>query len=107
MKKLLLVLLLLLTLTPLTSAADYDQEISEEDKETFDNILAPVMKIYNFVKYAATVIATLFLIFTGITFITSGNDRKKRETAKNMATYVIIGLVIIWISPLIVSYLVG
>ena len=89
------------------SAVDFDSEISNEDKEAFDEILEPVMKIYNFVKYSATVIAVMVLLFAGITYITAGADPGKREKAKNMATYVIVGLVVIWAAPLIVNFVVG
>lgn len=101
-----ILLLMLLSITPLISAAPFDQEISDEDKETFDGILSPVMKIYNLIKYTATILATLFFLFVGITFITSGNDRRTRDSAKTMATYIIIGLIVIWISPLLISYLI-
>ncbi len=37
------------------ASADFDQPISDEDKATFDEILEPIMKIYNLVKYSATV----------------------------------------------------
>lgn len=90
-----------------TLAVDFDSEISNEDKEAFDEILEPVMKIYNFVKYSATMIAVMVLLFAGITYITSGADPGKRENAKNMATYVIVGLVVIWAAPLIVNFIVG
>lgn len=100
-------LLIILLSLPMVQAADFDQDISEEDKETFDKILEPVMKIYNFIMYSATVLAVVFLVFAGVTFITSGNDQAKRESAKNMATYIIIGLIIIWVAPLVVNYLVG
>ena len=100
-------LLIILLSLPMVQAADFDEEISEEDKQTFDKILEPVMKIYNFVKYSASVLAVIFLVFAGVTFITSGNDQAKRESAKNMATYIIIGLIIIWVAPLVVNYLVG
>ena len=100
-------LLIILLSLPMVQAVDFDQEISEEDKQTFDKILEPVMKIYNFVKYSATVLAVIFLVFAGVTFITSGNDQAKRESAKTMATYIIIGLIIIWVAPLVVNYLVG
>ena len=107
MKKIFSLLFLLLLLVPSVAfAADFDQEISEEDQETFDQILEPVMKIYNFIKYAATVIAVVFLVFAGVTFIMSGDNQAKREQAKTMATYIVIGLIIIWVAPLIVSYLV-
>lgn len=108
MNKAILVLLMLLLLSSsMVLAVDFDQEISTEDQETFDQILEPVLKVYNFIKYAATVIAVLFLIFAGVTFITSGGDQAKRESAKNMATYIVIGLIIIWIAPLVVNFLTG
>lgn len=107
MKALALVLTLLILAMPTVFAVDFDEDISSEDKATFDNILEPVMKIYNFVKYTATVLAVVFLLFAGVTFIMSGNDQGKREQAKMMATYIIIGLIVIWVAPLIVGYLVG
>lgn len=107
MHKFYAVLLGLLLVLPATIAVDFDEEISPEDQETFDSILEPVMKIYNFIKYAATVIAVVFLVFAGVTFIMSGGDTARRESAKMMATYIIIGLIIIWVAPLIVEYLVG
>lgn len=107
MNKIAMLLLLLLVALPMVYAVDFDEEISDDDKATFDQILEPVMKIYNFLKYSATVLAVLFLIFAGVTFIMSGNDQAKREQAKMMGAYIIIGLIIIWIAPLIVGYLVG
>jgi len=88
-------------------AADFNQKISSEDKETFDQILQPVMKVYNLVKYCATVIAVIILLFAGITYMTSGSNPGKREQAKNMAMYVVIGLIVIWAAPLIVNFIVG
>ena len=83
------------------------EDISEEDKEKYDQVLEPITKIYNFVKYAATVIASLFLVFAGVTFITAGSDMNKRESAKTMATYVLVGLIVIWAAPYVVSIVSG
>lgn len=91
----------------LVLAMDFNQTISTQDKATFDQILAPVMKVYNLVKYVATALAVVVLLFAGITYITSGNDPAKREQAKNMAMYVIIGLIVIWAAPLVVNFIVG
>ena len=88
-------------------ALDFNQSISAQDKATFDTMLSPVMKIYNLVKYFASAIAVIVLLFAGITYITSGNDPGKREQAKNMAMYVVIGLIVIWLAPLIVNFIVG
>src|SRR3989338_4260676 len=103
----LLALVLVLSLVPMVSAEiDLSEEISADDQAAFDEILAPVMSIYNFVKYVATAVAALVLIFAGIVFMMSGSDPGKRDKAKNMVMYVVIGLVIIWVAPLVVNYLV-
>ena len=88
-------------------ALDFNQTLSSQDKQSFDQMLSPVLKIYNLVKYSASVLAVLVLLFAGVTYITAGSDPGKREKAKNMATYVIIGLVVIWAAPLIVNFIVG
>jgi len=88
-------------------SADFDQPISSEDKATFDQILEPVMKIYNLVKYSATVLAVLVLLFAGLNYMTAGSNPGKREQAKNMVMYVVIGLVVIWVAPLIVNFIVS
>jgi multisubunit Na+/H+ antiporter MnhB subunit len=102
-----LICLLAMFALSLVSAVDFNQEISDEDKAAFDQILEPVMKIYNLVKYTASVIAVVVLLFAGITYITSGSDPGKREKAKNMAMYVVVGLIVIWAAPLIVNFVVN
>ena len=88
-------------------AVDFNQQPSDADKQTFDQILQPVMKIYSLVKYVASAIAAVVLLFSGISYMTSGADPKKRENAKNMAMYVIIGLLVIWAAPLVVQLIVS
>ncbi|MEK6858370.1 MAG: pilin [Nanoarchaeota archaeon] len=95
-----------LSFIPLVSA-QFNDTISDEDKETFDQILEPVMKIYNLIKYAATFIAVLILLLAGANYIMSGSDPGKREGAKAMIMYVLIGLVIIWAAPLVVQFVTG
>lgn len=107
MKWISLIALALVLALPFVSAYGFDEGISSEDRSTFDEILKPVMKIYNFVKYSATVIAVLVLLFAGIVYMTAGNDPKKRDQAKNMAGYVIIGLILIWAAPIIVQFIIS
>ena len=73
------------------------------DTATFDQILQPVWKVYSFVKYIATAIAAIFLVFAGIMYMTSGSDMMKRENAKHMIAYVIVGLIVIWAAPFVVQ----
>lgn len=75
------------------------------DTTTFDQILQPVWKVYNFVRYIATAIACLMLVYAGITYMSSGNDMGQRETAKQIITYVVLGLIVIWATPYIVQLL--
>ena len=98
---------LALMLVQFVSAVDFNQTISAQDKATFDKMLEPVMKVYNLVKYVASVIAVVILLFAGLTYMTSGSDPGKREKAKNMAMYVIIGLIVIWAAPLVVNFIIG
>ena len=102
---------LLMLVTPMFStqvhAADFSQQISSEDKAAFDQMLSPVMKIYNFVKYAASVVAVVVMLIAGIAYMVSGSDVKKRDNAKNMAGMVVVGLLVVWIAPYGVNYLVG
>jgi len=88
-------LLLVLTQIVMVSAA--------ADESDFAEILKPLTTIYELVKYAATVIAGLVILFAGITYISSGSDPGKREKAKNMIMYVIIGLIVIWAAPFVVD----
>ncbi len=108
MKKVYLLFILLLLSTmimPVALAVDFDGDVSQEDQDTFDSILEPVLKVYNLIKYGATVVAVMVTVFAAIIFITSGGDTAKREQAKNMIMYVVIGLIVIWVAPLLVGYL--
>ncbi|MEA3229758.1 MAG: pilin [archaeon] len=106
MNKLAPILLLLLLAVPTVLAAiDFDQPLTPQEEQQFDQILAPIMKVYNFIKYAATVIGVLMLVFAGISFIMAGGEQGKKEKAKNMAVGVIIGLAVIWVAPIVVNYI--
>ena len=89
------------------AAASLDTTVSDADKAKFDQILTPVTKIYTFIKYAASLIAAIALLFAGITYMFSGNDIRKRETSKHMAAYVLLGLGVIWAAPFVVNLLIG
>ncbi len=103
----LMVIIFLFLAPQLTMAAvNFNQAPSSQDQATFDQILQPVMKIYNLVKYFASALAGIALLFAGTSYMTSGTDPKQRENSKSMAMYVIIGLVVIWAAPLLVSLIV-
>ncbi len=101
-----LIFLLFIFSTPCVFAAlDFNQGITPEQEAQFDSILAPVMKIYSFIKYTATLVGVLTLVFAGISFMTAGGEMAKKEQAKQMAFGVVFGLVLIWIAPVIVTFI--
>jgi len=104
-KALICLLLALVLLSAFASAITFTEPTSE-DKATFDKILEPVMKVYNFIKYAASVIGVIMLVVAGISFMTAGTNQMQRDNAKGTATYVVIGLIIVWVAPMIVNYLI-
>ena len=77
---------------------------SGDDLSAFNAILEPVMKVYNFVKYAASVLALLFLVFAAISMFTNDNPMEK-DKAKSKVMYIVVGLIVIWIAPIVVNYL--
>ena len=81
--------------------------VSAASNSEFDEILKPLQTIYDLAKYAATILSGLMLLFAGITYIISGADPGKREKAKNMVMYVIIGLMVIWAAPFVVKLILG
>jgi len=90
----------------LVLAVDFNQDATADQKAKFDQILNPVMTIYNLIKYMASAIAGVVLLFSGITYMASGSDPKKRDNAKSMAMYVVIGLIVIWAAPFVVQLIV-
>ncbi len=76
---------------------------SNQDIIAFDNILSPLNRFYDLAKYSSTLIASLFLVFSGISYITAGNDPKKKSSIKMSIAYILIGLALIWAAPYIVS----
>jgi type IV secretory pathway VirB2 component (pilin) len=102
-----IILLILFLLPTIAFAIDFNAQISDSDKASFDKMLEPVVKVYTLFKYAVSVIAVIILSIAGVTYMISGSDPKKRDTAKSMATYVIIGLIIIWVAPFVVDFMIG
>lgn len=100
-------ILALLVLPFITVSAVHAVEVPDptgDDLEVYNAILEPVMKVYNFVKYAASVLALLFLVFAAISMFSTDNPMEK-DKSKSKVMYVVVGLIVIWIAPIVVNYL--
>jgi hypothetical protein len=99
-----LLFLLLLVVAPIALAElNFDQGLSVEEEAQVDAILAPVMKVFNIVKYGATIIGVLVIVFAGVSFLTAGGETSKKQRAKHMMAGVVVGLIVIWVAPLVVK----
>ena len=98
---------LLIVALPLVSSVAYAVDVptpTANDLQTYNAILEPVMKVYNFVKYGASVLALLLLVFAAISMFASDNPMEK-EKAKTRTMYIVIGMIVIWVAPIVVNYL--
>jgi|SRR3989344_1011176 len=103
-----LIVSIALVLTVNTATAmQLDDDISSSEKQVFDQILAPVAKIYKMLKYGVSFVAAICLLIASVQFMASGNDQKMRSDAKNRATFVFIGLGVLWATPYLISYMVA
>ena len=72
---------------------------------TAGQITAPLTKIYDLVKAGVTIMALILLTITGFKYMTAGDNPLARDSAKHTFAYIVAGLVIVWVSPLMVDYL--
>lgn len=74
---------------------------------TFGSIQAVVAALINIAFMAAGVVAIIFLIIGGFRYVTSSGNQEAIEGAKATILNAIIGLIIIFLSFLIVNYILG
>lgn len=93
---------LLCVLAPQVSAFEkLDNPLKADSfKEIIDTLI-------NFITILAVAIAPIFIIYAGYLFMTSGGEPTKLKTAKNVITYVVIGLAILFLSKALISVIIN
>jgi hypothetical protein len=71
---------------------------------TLEEFLSVMVNSYLIIGVA--ILAVIFLIKSGISYMLSGGDSKKTEEAQKSIIYIIIGLIICILAPLLIQYLV-
>lgn len=69
------------------------------------DITEPITKIYDLIKSIVSIVGIIALTVAGAMYMFSGSNIQNRENAKSMVSYAVIGLVLVWVAPLMVSYL--
>src|SRR3989344_5192130 len=70
-----------------------------------DDITAPVTKIYDLIKNVVSVLGIIAITVAGAMYMFSGSNIQSRENAKGMVSYAVVGLVLVWVAPLMVNFL--
>jgi flagellar basal body-associated protein FliL len=70
-----------------------------------EDITEPISKIYDLVKSVVSWLGIIAITVAGAIYMFSGNNLQTRESAKSMVSYSVVGLVLVWIAPLVVNYL--
>ncbi len=66
----------------------------------------PICRLYGIIRLLATVIGVIVAAVAGIQLTTS-DDTNARNSAKGMISGVVVGLIVIWLAPILVKSLVG
>lgn len=71
-----------------------------------DDLPIVILRIINYVLALVGVIALAFIIYGGFTYITSGGNEDRVESAKGMIVNAVIGVVVIGIAAALVNFVV-
>lgn len=63
-----------------------------------------IARLINFILAGVGAVAVIMLIYAGITYMTSAGNEKRIESAKKTMTYTVLGLAVVFLSFLIVSF---
>jgi RsiW-degrading membrane proteinase PrsW (M82 family) len=89
--------LLMLSVLLLVSQVAFAASVSD--------VTAPITKIYDLIKGVVSVVGIIAITIAGAMYMFSGSNIQNRENAKNMVSYAIVGLVLVWVAPVLVGYL--
>ncbi|MBU1992239.1 MAG: hypothetical protein ABH856_02190 [Patescibacteria group bacterium] len=62
-----------------------------------------IVNIINFFLFFLGLIATIMIIYGGVTYVTAGGEQEKIESAKKIIMYAVIGIIIVLLSFAIVN----
>lgn len=89
------------------STNDYEDlqlRLATGDENAFLGVLTSII---NFILFAGGVIAFLFVLYGGFTYLTAGGDPNAAGKGRTMIVNAIIGIVIIFLSYTLVRFVIG
>ena len=83
---------------------DIDKYLPPDPLRTDENPIDLAMRIINMAILLAALVCTVILIVAGYSYITAAGDEQKIKKAGDTLTYAIVGLVICFISVILVQF---
>ncbi len=83
----------------------YSSQVFALEQTGINAITEPLNRIYDLVKAIVSILAVIVITIAGAKFMFSGDNLQAREGAKQMLSYAVIGLVVVWVAPPLVGYL--
>src|SRR5690348_11114979 len=87
-----------------------DSAVCQGKGNTADPVAGPngvLIKVTNVVAFVAGVAAILFIVFSGIKYITAQGDASQISNAKTSIIYAAVGLVIIVLARQLITFVLG
>lgn len=82
-------------------------DIGSFNGTSFQNLPDFVYFVINYAITISVLIAVVSLIISGFKFILAGGDDKKVKAATNSLMYSLIGLVLVFVSPTVVEFVIN
>lgn len=71
---------------------------------TYSGLVATTKQVLDFLIGVSGLVAVIILVYGGVMFITSAGESDKVEKATNIIKYAIMGLILVFISVMIVNF---
>lgn len=80
-------------------------DISQLNQTSFSDLIAFIQSTINVIISISALLAVIFLVYSGIEYIMSRGEGDKAEKAQKSLIYTLIGLVMCFISPLVIKFI--
>lgn len=91
---------------PVTESGDaMDVDIADLNVTRFENLEEFINFALDFFMSVAVLVAVVFIVVTGFTYILSFGDEGKIQKANKALVYIIVGLAVSLIAPLVIRFL--
>ena len=86
---------------------DTDTELTQEDKDLVNDIVAPFLRLFNIFRVLVTIACFGYLIVAGAKYLQGSLDFSQQEKAKKITSGIAICLLVLWVGPLVVMLMLG